>query len=54
MREAISPFPQYVFMVWSLFKHRDNLPYPNNVTHEAIWVGIPLRDKTIQVGSPEE
>jgi hypothetical protein len=27
MREAILPFPQYVFMSWYLFKHRDNFTF---------------------------
>jgi hypothetical protein len=27
MREAIPPFPQYVFMAWCLVKHRDNVTF---------------------------
>jgi len=27
MRGSIPPFPQYVFMVWCLVKHRDNFTF---------------------------
>jgi hypothetical protein len=27
MRNAIPPRPQFVFMVWCLFKHRDNFTF---------------------------
>jgi hypothetical protein len=40
VRGAIRPFPQYVFMVWCLVKHRDNFTFTFTFT---FWVCVTLR-----------